>query len=1342
MSKLINKNIIKAMTIGISAVMAASSMNLSAFAEEATNTTPQEPQVPEQPAKESELSAALRLMGEQAETVEDTTNTAVNTIAEAISEGENLTRPTADTTSKGKTVPGTTSATQALEDEFYDGDAVPAGKTGDPTLPEAGAAVILEAGRIVSEADETPDIVEVVGELTDYTESFGNIDAQASVVESVIGVANNYASAGNAAADNADKLEEKANNLLGIKEETEENATGEAETEAKDIIDIVAENRQVVEDSAITIEGATTIDSAEGAIVAARVAGADADSNVKAIEEEVSKITADFEKCESDYKTADGLYQNKLAELKTAQDELTRLEGVAAEDARIAKEELDRLASEAEELQHAAERAEEKYNSTGYAYIAALEKNIQTSIAKNESVPYSDYRKLAVAMMKFYYVPDELGGTKAEVKGWVDKPEYDPANVQKINKKDVYVYDDQEPDGDTIGDVLKYGVCTYTDKNGEKQSICFNWKTLDENKFGTQAGIVIFEKVDHVSIEGKDVPQIVLKGIKDNGEYFDATTNRVYVQIGEENGVKRYAYFDVSTDPENATTELVEESSATEEELDALLADEKDADAATEPVTEVAIHDDENDDTRSEVYNYDSTTGKVTKTVKADVTTTTYTGAKLSEVEGVIEEDGKITTSFDTLSDAQAGFVAELQEVVDGLAAEDEAENLSNAEAKNNITSLRSIKIGDVVIKAGDKVTDIVENIRQDLINEVKEEVKETVAALEGEETTVIDGVVFKAGDDVDKILAENKDFKASEAYAKIGFVEDKDVCGYQLNVGYGNTFERTHNISKTKNTILSKFSYTVPIIGTEVVVDIPVGQVTEEEAEKAFNKDVEDIVNGYKYLDINIPFIHWFDQQGTDLISSDAQFGGSTEIDPQDPSYLGLEWHTNNGRSYTGSVKVTYRELLKTEVERDWLILHLGDINDLTSTQILQKLGIEGATVFDNDPLDDSLDRYTIYYYVEDQETDVTIEGTDKSVLTADAIKAAVDEKSNAINSSNMNKFNFTYDISTATAQYAYGYKALKYLLMKADTETAKAISETVFDTVKEGSKSYTEKRNDNWYNNNILISSLDNKEEGGTDYTTDKQGQVILEKEDAKITARFRSKVDEAAGIAAEYVSLANKAAQAQTDIATAKSEIETLKSQIENLPTLNAQTLKAFSASLSAAQAKLNQAKNDRDELVKRLAEVEALFTAKVAELTPAETAVTTTTTTTIAATETPAAAAPAVAAPAPAPAPAPAVANPDNPANQVVDNNADDNTQNTETIENEESALAEGIGEKQTENIEGDETALSEGIGTQTAKKNWPWWWILIVAAVTGGTTFGVIKGNQKKKATEETKKTDK
>ena len=34
MSKLINKNIIKAMTIGISAVMTVGSMNLAAFAEE------------------------------------------------------------------------------------------------------------------------------------------------------------------------------------------------------------------------------------------------------------------------------------------------------------------------------------------------------------------------------------------------------------------------------------------------------------------------------------------------------------------------------------------------------------------------------------------------------------------------------------------------------------------------------------------------------------------------------------------------------------------------------------------------------------------------------------------------------------------------------------------------------------------------------------------------------------------------------------------------------------------------------------------------------------------------------------------------------------------------------------------------------------------------------------------------------------------------------------------------------------------------------------------------------------------------------------------------------------
>lgn len=39
-------------------------------------------------------------------------------------------------------------------------------------------------------------------------------------------------------------------------------------------------------------------------------------------------------------------------------------------------------------------------------------------------------------------------------------------------------------------------------------------------------------------------------------------------------------------------------------------------------------------------------------------------------------------------------------------------------------------------------------------------------------------------------------------------------------------------------------------------------------------------------------------------------------------------------------------------------------------------------------------------------------------------------------------------------------------------------------------------------------------------------------------------------------------------------------------------------------------------------------------------------------------------------------------------------------------------------------------IEEGVS-----RKWNWWWILIVAAVTGGTAFGIIKGNQKKKADE-------
>ncbi len=1165
MSKLINKSIIQAMSIGISAVMTFGSMNLGAFAEESNPEShePENPQVPEQAATESELTAALRLMGEQTEEVQTKTNTAVDSIVDAIETGDGLSRPTTDRKEKGVIIPGTISATQGLEDEFYDGDAVPAGQALEAaTAGEAGGVVAEEVERRVPEEDQTPDIVEVVGELVEYAGETGAIDTQASVVEGIVGSADGYANAGNTAAAEADKLEEKANELLGIPEDDE----------VKDIVEIVADDRQIVEDAAVTIGNATIIPTAEGAIIAARGAAADADGKVNAIEAEVKQIEEDFAKYESDYETASGEYENKLTELNTAKNRLAALEGVASADAVAAKEELDRLEAEASKLQTAAEKAKEKYNSTGYAYIAALEKAIQDKVDRGESVPYTDYRQLAIATMRFYYVPDVLGGNNAKVSPWENNPEYDPANIQKVNGKDVYVYDNQEPDGDTIGDVLKYGKCTYTDKQGQQQTICFNWKTLDKNQYGTQSGIVIFEKVDHVSIEGKDVPQNILDAIGREGEYFDEDTNRVYVQIGETNGVKQYAYFDVSTTGETETK--VTEVEASEDDLNALLSGER-----TEEVVDVAIGTEHVD------YNYDSTTGEVTKTVTADVTTTTYTGASL---------DGEAASSakYADLTAAQNAYKQALQEKINALGDNE------------------SIVIGDVEFKKGDTAT--------------------------------------LAGFDVDDALTGN----------------------YIVTGTYCPVFPGTIEVEAWGITNdVAEFNYYV----------------------KAELTKVGDIISNA--VD--------FDQK---VLSYDIQ-----KPEVEDDGFA-------DSHAY-GGVDVTYLKVVTEtrpySIVEDVIRRITGNANGvITKADIKKYYERQGYIVYNVVGLDLNVGEATVYY--------VKADTLNETVAASSAAEANGKVQAQA------DKYNVK--IAETNPEKVYGYKALNYLLKKVDVDTAAEISSAVWSDIKEGSESYTEKRNDNWYDNKILLSTVD--QEDGTDYTTDKKGEKVLSDDDAAQTADFRSKVDAAAAVATEYVTLANKASKAQEDIRLAKAEIETLKGQIDALPTVDAKTLNAFSASLAAAQAKLAKAKSDRDDLLKRLAEVEALFSAKVAELTPSE-VVTTGTTTDIENPVAPLAAVPGVLQAAPAPAPA-APAAPANAGNQ--DNNAGDEDQNTENIGDEEAALAGDLGDggNKIENIGDEESALSMGLDEVAPKRRWNWWWLLIVAAVTGGTTYGIIKGNQKKK----------
>ncbi|MBQ3899735.1 MAG: hypothetical protein II741_07855 [Lachnospiraceae bacterium] len=226
---------------------------------------------------------------------------------------------------------------------------------------------------------------------------------------------------------------------------------------------------------------------------------------------------------------------------------------------------------------------------------------------------------------------------------------------------------------------------------------------------------------------------------------------------------------------------------------------------------------------------------------------------------------------------------------------------------------------------------------------------------------------------------------------------------------------------------------------------------------------------------------------------------------------------------------------------------------------------------------------------------------------------------------------------------------------------------------------------------------------------------------------------------------------ASEAQGKITAAQTEVDNLKTKLAELELEKADvtTINKWTASLEAAKKVLLVAQTDRDNLVSKLTTVTNEYNAKVDAIRALERTAAIADTVAPAAQTIPAAvtnvavgdagnagagnAAGNVAAGNAGAGNVNAAGNAGAANNEAdeADANAEDTAENTETIENEESALAEGLTDTKTENIGDEKSALSEGLDTVSAKKSWNWWWIALAAAVTGGTTFGIIKGNQKK-----------
>jgi hypothetical protein len=1219
MSKLINKNIVRAMTIGISAVMASNSMNLSAFAASTENVPASN--VPENTSEkaetQSELTKTLESIGKVME--DKTTDTGVKpAVKEAVKEVDTASDMATDTT-----LPVAIEDDQDLKTEETNGDHVNEIKPGAVDVNEA---------------------------VSDIEEALGYIQEESENIDTYTGMAKQQEQNANSALSDAQKLEKEADDQV--------KPIAEKLSEADKKLDIENDNVKNAEDK----EAADKAMGNANAIVDA------AEKNVDAAEKNLKETEKNFNEKKTDYDNSKKKYEAALGQLETAKENVAKLQGTASDDADLAEKELQDLIDEVAKLKANTEKAEEDYNKEGYALIAALEaKMYKESKERNYGTFWGNSNALMEAIMEFYIFPSiKKNDPTATLVGYGKK------NVKLITnndypeyaEKDVYKSDDENLNGKPANRLLNHYEMKYTvkvpvyDEEGNKTGeetvekvARYNYKqVLDGYSMGSNdstIGLIIFESMEHTVLDHHDLTEEELAKLNAETDNIivDEEAGYAIVKIGED----QYAKYAISA-ANGVTDTEVEESKVTDEQLENLLNDEK-----AEAVTEVEIKDE------IPTYTYNSTTGELIKTVTADVTTTKYTGAKLDAVAA----SGK---SYENLSDAQAKYVSDLQDVVDGL---------KPAEGE---TTVKSIRIGNIEIKYGEKVSDKLAEAKAAF----RADVQKQVDALSGDEVVTIGGIDFKAGDVVADVVEES--FGEAEAYATIGFVEDTFddtvTTGYKVNVNYGSEkFTETREIPE-------------------------LGQIAYGTAWAIFMTE----------------------------LTAKYDFNAVTKVWQRDYEIIGdIDEDKTSGYFASGTLTANVVKLSKKTVTKDWLILKGIWKDDEESDNVA--LAKEGKHYVGYTALGDGSNKYTVYYYLDNASKEVTVSGATTDVITDDSVKTALAEA--GINDNNLV---VNYDKNSATAipgtKTYYGYNVLKYLLLETTVETDKKISTTTWDKDDVTANSVKEYRNDNWYSGNIALAEYDY-----TSYTTDGYtGEAPkINVKDATQNDEFRKNVKEASDLAKKYTDLLTQLEKTDTKLGEAKKEVEKLETELAKIKTENTdfEGINQWTASLEAAKKSLEQAKKERDELVKKLDEVSKNYDAKVKEFRDREAAEevgrraaedTTTETVTIVNM-----AAPLVNAPAQGVNANAGAGNVNAGANDDQDAGNAGEENETENIGDEESALAEGIGDgTETENIGDEESALIQGIDDVTTSRKWNWWWLLAAGAVTGGATFGIINGNRKKK----------
>ncbi len=565
--KLVNKKVIKALTLGLSLAMA--SQPITAMAAEDNGAAP----APAEPDKNPITDYKDGGVADAAEEAADTSwvetkkaEAAADSAVEAVESISEINGAKADE--------AVVEASNALEAEMtYD------------------ASRLDAEGKIVDSPEE--DIRKAAGVL-DVAESFDTI-------------ANEKAAQADAAAETTETEAAKAETLQT-----------EAETIVNETEKTLSDAKEAAETSKDLIDKAGTVEEAQSAYDDAEKAVKDADDVVKKAESRIFEINNKFEETKTNIDEAQKAYNELSQAVTDAETSFDDNREAAVKEAAEAKDRLDALKAEAEKLEEAAKKAQTDYMNAGHGKVASLEKAINEQIQAGKTPAWTgtgSYDELFDAIVQYYIVPDVFNG------------EFVAANWDK--KSGDYFYENNGKKS-SQADVLNCYNVTYKDKDGNQQTIQLNYKLAQGTKTDKNwPGLVIFEKTGHdvigaakASIEATDENLAKLDGqvveYKDT-LYTKGDDGKYYMSSG------------------NATENVLVSDNSEGFEI---------ADGAVK--TEVSGE--------AEVsYSYED--GKFLKTVKKDVTTTTYTGTSLEAQEASLESE-------DAAKDA---YKAALQDKIDNL---------------------------------------------------------------------------------------------------------------------------------------------------------------------------------------------------------------------------------------------------------------------------------------------------------------------------------------------------------------------------------------------------------------------------------------------------------------------------------------------------------------------------------------------------------------------------------------------------------------------------------------------------------------------------------------------------